>query len=125
VGSLTPAEAALLAGMIRGPNLYSPYKYPSRALERRNFVLRSMMELDMLTPKETEKASAAPLGVVLRNVEGTEAPYFVDMVKDQLLDAIHRARPALPELPHLHHPRFGCAGSGFGGSPDQCRRLGS
>jgi penicillin-binding protein 1B len=85
VGSLTPAEAALLAGMIRGPNLYSPYKYPSRALERRNFVLRSMMDQDMLTPAETEKASAAPLGVVLRNVEGTEAPYFVDMVKDQLL----------------------------------------
>ena len=85
VGSLTADEAALLAGMIRGPNLYSPYKYPSRALERRNFVLRSMMDLGMLTPQETEKASAAPLGVVLRNVEGTQAPYFVDMVKDQLL----------------------------------------
>ena len=85
VGSLTAAEAALLAGVIRGPNIYSPYKYPARALERRNFVLRSMMEQGMLTPQETEKASAAPLGVVLRNVEGTQAPYFVDMVKDQLL----------------------------------------
>ena len=85
VSSLTAAEAALLAGVIRGPNIYSPYKYPSRALERRNFVLRSMMEQGMLTPRETEKASAAPLGVVMRNVEGTQAPYFVDMVKDQLL----------------------------------------
>jgi penicillin-binding protein 1B len=85
VGSLTPAEAALLAGVIRGPNIYSPYKYPARALERRNFVLRSMMELKMLTPQETETASTAPLGVVMRNVEGTQAPYFVDMVKDQLL----------------------------------------
>jgi len=85
VGSLTADEAALLAGMIRGPNLYSPYKYPARALERRNFVLRSMKEQGMLTPEETGKACGAPLGVVLRNVEGTEAPYFVDMVKDQLL----------------------------------------
>ena len=85
VGSLTAAEAALLAGMIRGPNIYSPYRYPSRALERRNFILRSMMEQGMLTPQETERASAAPLGVVTRNVEGTQAPYFVDMVKDQLL----------------------------------------
>jgi penicillin-binding protein 1B len=85
VGSLTAAEAALLAGVIRGPNIYSPYKYPSRALERRNFVLRSMMELGTLTPENTERASAAPLGIVLRNVEGTQAPYFVDMVKDQLL----------------------------------------
>ena len=85
VSSLTAAEAALLAGVIRGPNIYNPYKYPSRALERRNFVLRSMMDQGMLTPKEAEAASAAPLGVVLRNVEGTQAPYFVDMVKDQLL----------------------------------------
>jgi penicillin-binding protein 1B len=85
VSGLTPDEAALLAGMIRGPNLYSPYKYPSRALERRNFIIRSMLELHTLTPKEAEVASAAPLGVVTRNVEGTEAPYFVDMVKDQLL----------------------------------------
>jgi penicillin-binding protein 1B len=83
VGSLTAAQAALLAGVIRGPNIYSPYKYPLRALERRNFVLRSMMDQGMLTPPETEKASAAPLGIVLRNVEGTQAPYFVDMVKDQ------------------------------------------
>jgi penicillin-binding protein 1B len=85
VGSLTTAEAALLAGMIRGPNFYSPYKYPSRALERRNFILRSMMEQRMLTPEEAEKASAEPLGVVQRNVEGTQAPYLVDMVRDQLL----------------------------------------
>lgn len=85
VGSLTADEAALLAGMIRGPNLYSPYKYPARALERRNFVLRSMKEQGMLTPEEAEKASSAPLGVVTRNVEATGAPYFVDMVKDQLL----------------------------------------
>ena len=85
VSSLDAPEAALLAGVIRGPNIYSPYKYPARALERRNFVLRSMLELGLLSPAEAEKANAAPLGVVMRNVEGTQAPFFVDMVKDQLL----------------------------------------
>ncbi len=35
--------------------------------------------------RKRKVASAAPLGVVTRNVEGTQAPYFVDMVKDQLL----------------------------------------
>lgn len=85
VSSLNPAEAALLAGLIRGPNIYSPYKYPARALERRSLVLRRMRELGMLSSADTEKAYAALLGVVLRNVEGTQAPYFVDMVKDQLL----------------------------------------
>jgi len=85
LGSLTPAQAALLAGVIRGPNIYSPFKYPARALERRNFVLKSMLERRMLTPEEADKEIGSPLGVVLRNVEATQAPYFVDMVKDQLL----------------------------------------
>ncbi len=62
VGSLTAAEAALLAGVIRGPNIYSPYKYPSRALERRNFVLRSMMEQGMLTPAGDGKGFRGALG---------------------------------------------------------------
>jgi len=85
VRSLTSAEAALLAGVIRGPNFYSPYRSPTRALERRNFVLRSMFDLKMLSASDYETALHAPLGLVLRNVEGTQAPYFVEMVKDQLL----------------------------------------
>jgi len=85
VSSLTLPEAALLAGQIRGPNLYSPYKYPARALERRNYVLRQMLEMGLITPAEAEQASGASLGVAGQNAEGQQAPYFVDMVKDQLL----------------------------------------
>ncbi len=85
VSSLTLPEAALLAGLIRGPNLYSPYKYPARAIERRNYVLRQMLSLGTVTPSEADQASAAPLGVVGQNSGGLQAPYFVDMVKDQLL----------------------------------------
>jgi penicillin-binding protein 1B len=85
VSSLTLPEAALLAGLIRGPNLYSPYKYPGRALDRRNFVLRRMLEVSVISPSDAEKGSAAPLGVIPQNVESLQAPYFVDMVKDQLL----------------------------------------
>jgi len=85
VNSLTLPEAALLAALIRGPNLYSPYRYPARALERRTLVLRRMLETGYITAAEAEKASGAPLGVISGNVEATQAPYFVDMVKDQLL----------------------------------------
>lgn len=85
VNSLSLPEAALLAGLIRGPNLYSPYKYPARALERRNTVLRQMLELGTIKSSEAEQASAAPLGVTGQNAEGEQTPYFVDMVKDQLL----------------------------------------
>lgn len=86
VGSLTLPEAALLAGLIRGPNLYSPYKYPQRALERRNYVLRRMAEVGFVSPPEAEAAVAAPLGLAQRNVEGSQAPFFVDMVREQLLE---------------------------------------
>ncbi len=85
VSSLTLPEAALLAALIRGPNLYSPYKYASRALERRNYVLRRMLETGYITAQEAEQASAAPIGLAKQNVEATQAPFLVDMVKDQLL----------------------------------------
>ncbi len=85
IRNLTLPEAALLAGMIRGPNLYSPYRYPQRALARRNWVLEEMTRDDFISPEVARKAMAAPLGVTPRNGGGTLAPYFVDMVKDQLL----------------------------------------
>jgi len=85
VGGLTLPEAALLAGIIHGPNRDSPYKYPERALERRNFVLRRMLETGFITPVEAETASGAPLALAHQNVEGSQAPFFIDMVKDQLL----------------------------------------
>jgi penicillin-binding protein 1B len=85
VGSLTLPEAAFLAGLIRGPNLYSPYRRPARALERRNYVIRQMLELAMISSAQAEKASGATLGVINQNVEGLQAPYFVDMARDQLL----------------------------------------
>ncbi len=85
VSSLTLPEAALLAGLIRGPSLYTPYRHATRAVERRNYVIRQMMDVGLLTPADAEKGLAAPLGVTRQNVEGTQAPFFVDMVRDQLL----------------------------------------
>ena len=85
VGSLTLPEAALLAGIIPGPNLNSPYKYPQRALQRRDHVLRRMLEVGFLTSVQAEQASAAALGLTQQNVEASQAPFFVDLVRDQLL----------------------------------------
>ena len=85
VKSLTLPEAALLAGLIPGPNLFSPYKYPARATERRNVVLKRMVETGFITPGEAEKARETPLGVTRQNAEAAQAPFFVDMVKDHLL----------------------------------------
>ena len=87
VSSLTLPEAAMLAGLIRGPNLYSPYKHPQRALDRRNnYVLRRMVDTGFITASEAEQAVQAPLGLTQRNVEGNQAPFFMDMVREQLLE---------------------------------------
>ena len=78
-------EAALLAGIIQRPSYLSPYRHPERALERRNLVLESMVETHAITREQADKAKAAPLKLAPPNVEASDAPYFVDMVRDQLI----------------------------------------
>src|SRR3954465_6906214 len=78
-------EAALLAGVIQGPSRLSPYRHPERAMERRNVVLESMVETHAITREQADKAKATPLKLAPPNVEASDAPYFVDMVRDQLV----------------------------------------
>jgi penicillin-binding protein 1B len=84
IKNLTLPEAALLAGMIQRPNYLSPYKYPERAQERRNLVLESMVDTRAITREQADKAKATPLKLAPPNVEASDAPYFVDLVKDLL-----------------------------------------
>jgi penicillin-binding protein 1B len=79
-------EAALLAGIIQGPSRLSPYRHPERALERRNLVLDSMVDTHAITREQAEKAKATPLKLAPPNVEASDAPYFVDMVRDTLIN---------------------------------------
>jgi penicillin-binding protein 1B len=83
---ITLPEAALLAGIIQGPSRLSPYRHPERALERRNLVLDSMFETHAITREQADKAKAAPLKLAPPNVEASDAPYFVDMVRDTLIN---------------------------------------
>jgi penicillin-binding protein 1B len=82
---ITLPEAALIAGIIQGPSRLSPYRHPERALERRNLVLESMVETHVITREQADKAKAVPLKLAAPNVEASDAPYFVDMVRDQLI----------------------------------------
>ena len=85
VRQLTLPEAAFLAGIVRGPNLYSPYRYTERATERRNRVLDAMVRTDAISPEQRDAAVQASLGVLPPYVETGNAPYFVDLVREQLL----------------------------------------
>ena len=82
VQNLLLPESALLAGLPRAPSAYNPYRHPKKALRRRNLVLTRMQRLGWLTPEEAEAAKLSPLK--LSSVEISEAPYFVEYVRQQL-----------------------------------------
>jgi len=83
---LTLPEAALLAGLIQHPSYINPYRWPDRAIARRNLVLGMMRENGYVTEQQYSDATAAPLGLAHSGMESTDAPYFVDMVNDTLVD---------------------------------------
>ncbi|MEA1833747.1 transglycosylase domain-containing protein [Methylobacterium durans] len=63
VGDLTLPEAALLAGMPKGPNYYSPDRYPDRARERRAYVLSRLKEEGAITEEQMAEAVKSDLGL--------------------------------------------------------------
>jgi penicillin-binding protein 1A len=84
---LSLVESATLAGLIQRPEALSPLKNPERSLERRNLVLRRMVEEDLLSEDESAEAQAMPLmSTKLRRVENT-APYFVEEVRRWLQES--------------------------------------
>ena len=85
--NLTLGEAAFLAAIIRAPNRYSTIDLrPEHASEARDRVLTQMVENGAATEAEAAIARKTPLHIVGGALEGSTAPYFVDMVKDHLLN---------------------------------------
>jgi penicillin-binding protein 1A len=83
VTDLKLQEAALLAGMVRGP-IYSPLADPARALSRRNLVIHQMREEGKITPAEEEAARKTPLGLHLQYPRNDLAPYFFEDIRKYL-----------------------------------------
>jgi len=84
VHQLSAGEAALLAGMVRAPNTYSPVLNPDRARERRDVVLKRLHELAMLDSAAYERARRDPVRAPARPWPGQAAPYFSDYVRQEL-----------------------------------------
>jgi penicillin-binding protein 1B len=84
VANLTLPESALLAGMIQSPNPYNPFRHEQRATERRNEVIRAMQDAGFIDAATMEESLAAPLLVEPPRVDTADAPYFVDLVRQQL-----------------------------------------
>jgi penicillin-binding protein 1B len=71
-------EIALIVGLIKGPNAYSPVKNVEDATRRRNVVLRRLKEEGILTEDAVAEAINRPVKVMLNQDVLTDAPYFVD-----------------------------------------------
>jgi penicillin-binding protein 1A len=88
---LTLPEAALLAGIPADPTRFDPVQNPRYARERRHIVLSTMLDQNDITPAQFAKADTTPLpkpeDVHLPGTQGNEGQYFVNYVKEQLIEA--------------------------------------
>ncbi len=84
IRSLTLPEAATLAGLIQGPSFRNPVTAPKRAEERRNVVLKQMLDNGYIAGSQYDAAVKVPVVTTRQGIESTDAPYFVDLVNERL-----------------------------------------
>jgi len=130
VNQLSVAEAALLAGMVRGPG-YSPLLNPERSRNRRNLVLRRMQTEKKISSDEAQRAMETPLQLNVQSSRNELAAYFVEEIRKYLertygTEAVHEqglrvyttldpkiqraARQALRDGLHAYDKRHGWRG---------------
>ncbi len=87
VSDLSLPESALIAGVIRGPGVYNPFRDPAAAKARRDHVLRRMREEDMISPSELDAALDAPLELARGAApeDRRDSAYYAAEVVRQLL----------------------------------------
>ncbi|MGI8852590.1 MAG: penicillin-binding protein 1A [Methyloceanibacter sp.] len=88
LNELTLADAAYLATLPKAPSNYDPFRFPDRAVARRNWVIDRIVENGFVTHAEGEEAKAQPLGARVRTygpkIEASE--YFAEEVRREILD---------------------------------------
>jgi len=80
-------EAAMLIGILKGASYYNPFRYGSRALERRNVVLNQLIKYDLIEPSIAEKAKKKPTYLRFSIEDHNEglAAYFREHLRDKML----------------------------------------
>ena len=86
---VTLPEAALLAGIIQAPSYLSPYRHPERALNAAIWCSTAWWKPTPSPESRAEKAKATPLKLAPPNVEASDAPYFVDLVRDTVISKLN------------------------------------
>jgi penicillin-binding protein 1A len=106
VGTLTLGESALLAGIMAAPTDYNPYDHLEVALQRRDVVIDTMLELGWIGVDAAVRAGAEPVVLAERGAaDRMRFPYFTDEVRRELL-----ANPALGDTPEERWERLTSGG---------------
>jgi penicillin-binding protein 1A len=85
VDQLNLAEIAMLAGLPKAPNTYSPIKHLDRARERQAYVLERMVKEAYITPVEAEHAKQTPISIhPMKKVNSEQSAYFLEYLRIQL-----------------------------------------
>ena len=77
-------EAAMLAGLPKAPQYYSPIMHPDRALKRRNLVINALLEDGKITAQQAADAKAMPLHLNVEHDPNSLAPYYVEEIRRYL-----------------------------------------
>ncbi len=87
VEHLSIDECAILIGLLRAPNNYTPIRYPNRSLTRRNVVLNAMREMQYISEDEYAELARKPIDVV-KKVKGRTglAPHFTEYIRQLMQD---------------------------------------
>ncbi len=81
-------QLALLVGMVKGPSYYNPIRYPERAKERRDLVLRLLMKQEILTASQYDQAVSRDLDIQKKPQIASRQPAYFQQLKGELLEKV-------------------------------------
>ncbi|MCA0390101.1 MAG: PBP1A family penicillin-binding protein [Bacteroidetes bacterium] len=86
---LTPEKSALLVALLKSPTYFDPIRYPERSIQRRNQVLKNMMDDGFLTEDEYRKYSGMKIEIRREKKEAllNKAPYFLEYLKNEMIQS--------------------------------------
>ncbi len=85
VSELDIEQMSMLVAVVRGPSYYNPWTHPERVRERRDLILKKLMDEDLITPAEYEKYASREIQVVPRGkLTYGKTPAYVDLVRREI-----------------------------------------
>ncbi len=104
VSDLTVNEAAMLVGLCKNPSLFNPVRFPDRALQRRNVVLRQMLKADYISQADYDSLSEQPLKLNFHRIDHKDgmAPYLREYLRQYLM----ADKPRRSDYPDWNYRQF-------------------